>query len=395
MPPLHNDPQTVILARESRENIPQGRRVRDVQKRIGYLDPNAAPFVQISTRGGTRTASDPKFEWFEKDLRATWDQVNNGAGYVSGATAIVVDNAEYFAPADIVNVPRTAEKMRVTAVNTGTNTLTVVRGVGTTAAAALVDNDDLQIIGTAYAEGSSKGTPRSHVETNPFNYTQIFRHPFGATETEQQSTSYTGDTRARLTREWGIYHQIDLERASIFGEKALDTSSTDNPRRMTGGLLSFFTSNIKDAGGTLTEPELESWLADVTTHTASGDSRVLFASSNVISVMNQLAAGRLQVTPTTKTFGIAVTQWLTAHGTLNIVKHRLLENGFGGNGYAGWAIAVDPSKITYRPLGNRTTKLITGIEANGDDAWEAEYLTECGWQFENPQVHGVLKNVTA
>lgn len=386
--------QTVIRARESTENIPSARRVRDVESKLAYLDPDAAPFTLLLQKARKGTASNPKFEWIEKDLPARWSQVNNGAGYASGATAIVVDYSRYFSVGDIINVVRTGEKMRVSAVDTATETLTVVRGVGSTAAAALVDNDDLQIIGNAYAEGSPLGLEKSNIEAYKYNYTQIFRHPFGVTGTQDQSENYTGKDRPRLRAEKAIEHKIDLERAALFGERAIDTTSTNNPRRYTGGALFFLSSNIRDAGGTLTEPEVEAWLADVFMHTAGGDSRVLLASPLIISTFDQLAAGRLQMVPSDKTYGITVRQWLTSHGTFNIVKHRLLENGLGGSGYGGHALLLDPKQWQYKTLGNRSTKLRVDVGVDGDDAWTDEYLTECGFQVGLPETQGVLKNVT-
>lgn len=391
--PLHTEPQTVIQARESRENIPQTRRVRDVSERIGYLDPDAAPFTLVTSRASTKSCFDPKFEWMEKDLPAKWTQINAGL-LGTGDTVLTVDKAGYFVPGDVVNNPRTTERYRVTAV--GATTITVVRAVGTTVATALLDNDDLQIIGNAYTEGSPKGTPHSWIESVLFNYTQIFRHLFGVTETEQQSRSYTGDDRTRLRREKAIEHKLDLERAALFGEPKLDTSSLDNPRRYTGGLLHFIgATNTTDMGGTLTEPELETWMQNVFSHTGASGSRLLLASPLVISALNQMAAGRMQTVPKSDTYGLAITQWITAHGSLNIVKHRLLENGTSGlYGYGGFAIAVDPSKVMFRPLGNRNTKLIENIQLPGDDAWEDEYKTEGGWEVHNASVHGIAKNIT-
>jgi hypothetical protein len=155
------------------------------------------------------------------------------------------------------------------------------------------------------------------------------------------------------------------------------------------------TSNIKDAGGQLTGNELEDWLEDVYQHVSGGDSRLLLASPKIISVIDQLAVGNLQVVPSDKTFGIAVRQWLTGHGTFNIVKHRLLDSGVGGTGFQGYGLLVDPTKWSYRPLGSRSTKLRVDVGVDGDDAWTDEYLTEAGWQVVLTQTQGVLKGVTS
>lgn len=395
--------QSVVRARESTENIPSNRRVRDIESRLAYLDPDAAPFTLILQKSGKRTVSNPKFEWIEKELPAKWAQVaaNDGtANFVGSAVGTIIKinaapGAKIFSVGDLVNHVASGEKMRVTDVDTANERVTVVRSVGPTAAtAAGAANDDLQIIGSAYAEGSPLGLEKSHVEDYKFNYTQIFRTPFGVTGTQDQSENYTGKDRPRLRAEKAIEHKIDIERTALFGERDIDTASTNNPRRYTGGALYFLDQNIKDAGGTVTEPEVESWLQDVFMHTAGGDSRVLLASPLVISVIDQLAAGRLQLVPSDKTYGITVRQWLTSHGTFNIVKHRLLETGLGGTGYGGYGLLVEPKQWKYCVLGNRSTKLRSDVHVDGDDAWTDEYLTECGWQVGLPKTQGVLKGVT-
>src|SRR5437899_8612918 len=153
--------QNVVRNLESTQNVNASRSIRDVSDRIAYLDPDNAPLTVILMRGASRPAMNWKFEWIEKELPARWDAINNGAGYASGATSIVVNNGKFFSVGDVVNVPRTGEKMVVNAVATDLVTLTVQRGVGSTAAAALVDKDDLQIIGNAYTEGSTSGSAKS------------------------------------------------------------------------------------------------------------------------------------------------------------------------------------------------------------------------------------------
>jgi hypothetical protein len=381
---------TNIRVRESTENIPSGRRVRDVSNEIHYLDPNENPFTLLMKRAGKRTVVNSKFEWLEKSLPDKVDQIDTTTG--TGAT-LQVDNANRWFINDLGLVVRTGELFRVTAVSSPN--LSVVRGVGSVSAVAVADNDDLIIVANANPEGGTLGTERSIQETIPYNYTQIFRQPFGTTGTEEVSENYGGKDKTRLRKENAVYHMIDLERNFIYGQRNINTSSTAQPIRFTGGALYWITTNVQDAGGTLTEPEFETFMQTVFTATGSSSTRVLLAAPGVLSVIDQLAAGRLQMTPRDKTYGIDVQQWITSHGTLNIVKHRLLVNGPGGTGYAGYAIAVDPGKLKYCPLRERDTKLRMDVGTPGDDGWTDEYLTEAGFEFENESAMGVLKSVTS
>jgi len=276
----------------------------------------------------------------------------------------------------------------------GTNTLTVTRSVGPTVAAAINDNDDLQIIGNAYAEGAGAGAPKSHQETYPYNYTQIVRTPFGVTGTESEAENYTGPDKPRLRAEKSIEHMIDIERTILFGERDIDTSSTDNPRRFTGGFLFYATSNAKSFG-IMTEAEVEDWCEDLFHYTGGSDTRFIAAAPLPISVLDQLGVARLELVPGNQTLGLSVKQFVTSHGTLMITKHRLLESGYTtGDGYGGYMLAVDPNKITYVAMRNRDTKLLMDRQANDVDGWVDEYLSEIGWQVENPQTHGVGTGIT-
>ncbi len=393
---------TKITAAESTENIPSSRRVRDVADRIMYLDPSAAPLTLVLAKAKKESVFNAKFEWIEKDLPARWNGTT--ATSTDTDTTIDVEAGTYFTAGDLVKVPRTGEVFRVVSIST--NALTVVRAVdgdGTTGS-AINDNEDLLIIGNAYAEGAALGTIKSHQETYPYNYTQIVRTPFGVTGTEDASENYTGKDRPRLRAEKAIEHKIDLERTALFGERNIFTSgdsdaTTNKPRRYTGGFLYYATSNAKDMSGTMTEPELEDWCEDLFHHTAGGDTRLALASPLACSVIDQLGVGRLQLVPKNETLGLAVKQFVTSHGELMIVKHRLLVDGqtSGGTteGYGGYILGVDAQKMAYCYLRGRDTKLRVDVGTPGDDSWTDEYMTEMGWKVINPQVHGTATGITS
>src|SRR5215212_57923 len=104
----------------------------DLGDRISLLEPSAQPLAVFTRAAGKRRTVATKFSWLEARSKPRYDRVNNGAGYASGATSIVVDNGAYFAQHDQVLISRTNEQIRVDAVST--NTLTVARGIGSTAA---------------------------------------------------------------------------------------------------------------------------------------------------------------------------------------------------------------------------------------------------------------------
>lgn len=388
-----------INTHESTLNVSTSRAVRDVGKGIAYVDPDSAPLTVIlmKAKNGTRVASNNKVEWVEKNMYPELtDQVNNGAGYTAGDTSIVVDNGARFNTGDLVKVGRTEEVLYVTSIST--NTLTVTRSAGDasgTAAAALVDNDDLFIIGNSQKQGASVLTPKSHDESYVYNWCQIFRTPFGTTNTEANMENYTGPDRPRLRKEKAAEHRLLMEKALLFGERSDNLGGgNDTPAYAAGGLLYFCTSNNKTSVGTLTEPEIEDWTEDLFQKTGGSDSRLWVAGPKTVSIVNLLASSRIQVVPKEDTFGVTIKQYVTGHGTLNIVKHRLLVDGTNGDGFEGLSFGIDPSRIKYAHLRNRDTKLETDRQAPGDDKWTDEYITEATFQIENPAYHGTLEGVT-
>lgn len=393
---------TSIRGAQTTATVNTSQHERDVQRRLRYLNPSAAPFTLVLSAQSSVPAENFKFEWAEKGgdhagagFAPAWDGINAGGGYTAGDTDMIVDNSEYFRVNDLIKFPRTGEIARVSAVDTSTDTLTVVRSVGTTAAAALVDNDDIVILGTAFAEGADVGSPHDFQESWKYNYTEIKRTAFGASRTQQQTANYLGNNRKRQAMEAGIRHKIDLERAFLFGERERDTTVTTAPRNVTGGVLYFATENNVSMG-TLTEAEVWASCANVFAHTAGSDARTLYGSGLVISTIDLLAGARLQTVPSDKTYGIAVNQWITSHGRLNIVKHRLLEDGTTASGttdgWGGHALLLDMSQLKYRPMQN--TQLLKNRQGNGIDGYVDEYLTECGLEFSNPKLHGVWTGVT-
>lgn len=383
-------PEMIQGTRDTR-NILQSKLKIDMSEKIALLQPEATPLITFLKRakGNTEAANNPKFNWMEDDLGARWDAINAAAGYANNITAIVVDNAVYFSAGDVVKVPRTGEVMLVTAVNIGTQTLTVARGFGVTAAADLVDNDPLVIIGNANQEGSGTREIKTTKEIEVFNYTQIFKTPFGVTNTQNASAMYGGNDLSYQQKKKGIEHMVDISRGFYFGEKKEDTSS-GKPQRTTGGLFSLLTKNKYDAGGQLTQSEFDQNISEVAFRYGSSE-KLMLCSARLLSVINGWAMGKLEVRQGEGTFGLNVTKYVTPFGVLNLVYEPLFEGAI----YGGYGVVLDVENIKYRPLKGRDTSLETNIQANDADERKDQYLTEAGLEVRLPDTHAVVTGVTS
>lgn len=386
-------PPIVTTGSKDTRNITQNRLVVDMSNEIGLLKPDDAALLSFLklAQNKSKPASNPKFEWMEDGLAPRWDAVNNAAGVVSGGVTVTVDNGAYFAANDIVKVPRTGEVLLVTAIGgAGGNDLTVIRGYGVTAAAALVDNDPLVIIGNVNEEFAGMRTMKTTGQTPMFNYTQIWRTPFGVSRTAQKTKLYGPSELSYQQMKKGVEHKKDIERSLIFGERKEDVSGS-HPKRATGGMLSFLTANNYDAGGLLTQSEFDNNISEVVFKYGSKD-KILYASSRLLSVINGWALGKLMIDQTAKQFGLSVYKYITPFGNYNIINGM---NTLEGAVYGAYGIVIDPENIKFRPLEGSDTTLRTNIQANDADGRIDEYLTEGGLEVRMKETHAVITGITS
>lgn len=90
--------------------------------------------------------------------------------------------------------------------------------------------------------------------------------------------------------------------------------------------------------------------------------------------------------PKDRSYGIAVTQYISPHGVVNLVKEVLLEHAGSTTStsyYAGYAFAVELEDLVYRYLQNRDVQLETDIQLPGDDSFKDQYICEVGMEFHN------------
>ena len=358
------------------------RRDLDIAKDIARYIPEETPWTVMLMQSRKKATQAAQFFWWEEDIYGYWSQINNAAGYDSVATSIVVDDGTLFKAKDIVKIPRTGEIMFVSSVNI--NTLTVVRGYGETVAAAIVDNDYIFNLGNAMEERSSAPEEKLLQPTKIYNYCGITRTTFGGSGTllaEQQVTNE--QERARLTRDKGIDHRLALERQLLFGERKEDAT---NKRRMSRGVEKFITTNVYDAGGTLTEVEFDNNVCEPVFKYGS-KTKVLIASPRMVSIINGFAKEKLQVSQGARAYGLELMEYISPHGRLVIAPSRMLEYY-----YAYHSFVVDMKFAFLRTL--RDTKLRRNIHAPDLDGFLDEYLTEAGLELRVEKSHMTIKNAT-
>jgi hypothetical protein len=360
----------------------------DLGDRISLLEPSAQPLAVFTRRADKRRTVASTFSWLEESSKARFDTQSGGA--TSGALTIAVANGAYYQQWDQVLNTRTGEQIRVDGV--AGNNLTVTRGIGSTAA-AMLNGDELLIIGSAQPENDTSKPPRSDVPSKISNYTQIFRTPFEVSDTLRASGFQVAPAEwPRQARNKGIEHAKDLEYSFLLGRKSATTpGATQN--RTTGGVLSFITTNQTDAGGDLSEAEFNAFMAQV--HRYGSGQKLALASATAVGALNKFPASKQQTRNDETTYGMNVTQYTSPFGSINLVYHPLLE----GTKYGGYIVVIDMGQAAYRYLANdelnRDTKVLQNRQPNDQDGRKDEYLSEVGLEFGQQRMHGVLTGITS
>lgn len=410
--PTHDQGTTAAsagnAARTTATSLAEGRLIVDAVDKIFLLEPNKHPLVTLLTNVGKvwdgkawtgssmmkAPTGNPEFAWFEDVYGGRYAKV--AAAYNASASAIDVtgagaNSAYIFTVGDIVKNARTGENFLVTAITDG-DTIAVTAAFGTTPTAAGAAGDDLFIIGNTSEENSGVRNVNTTRATKLTNYTQIFKTSIALSNTEKNSDLYGGNDLPYQRAKKGTEHALDIERAFWFGEKLLNTSGTQgHPRRTTGGILEFITSGnsyVQNQGGPLTAPDMNNFLKEGFTY--GNSTKVLFAGGNVLQAINEIARGQVVTHTGDKTYGVKVSEWQTAFGTVNIVHNPL----FVGE-YAGYAFLLDMEMFKYRFMNNRDTKLEMNVQAPGVDGVVDQYISEVGLQRGQAPRHALLKGVTA
>lgn len=286
---------------------------------------------------------------------------------------------------NIMVMARTNEMVLVTAVST--DQLTITRGYGSVAAAAGVDQDEWFIIGYASLEDDFKPTLISTDKTAASNFLQFFRKPYGASDIQINSLLYGGIDIDYQRRKAGIEFLRDIEKAALLGYAKEDTSGT-SPRRTTGGLLSYISTNVTDFGGFLSESTFEDYLRPGFRYGST--KKLLVSAPQPLSTIAMFAQNRLRLIPRDKTFGVAIVEYVSPHGTVGIVKDNVLE---GSTGFGGMMFLIDMENMIYRYLTNEDVHIVQNIQNPDESAKIDEYRAVCGFQIMLEKVHSLGKNI--
>jgi len=375
------------------QDILSNERVIDMDDTIAMLDPDVSQFTTILMRIARETAYSTKVEWLEDELMPRLSSVASG-GATNGANIVVAaGEGSYFRVGDIVRNAKTGVAVRITTV--ATDTLTPTNALGRVSFAAHTAGDQLLIVGNAAAQGAGLGTEKQTKRVAQFNYTQIFRHPYGFTNSLSASKLYGGPVPDKERRKKLVEHKRAIEYSAFWGVRALDTSGSE-PIGQAGGLFEFVTTNVQNAAGTLTKTLLDTYMRQFLQHgTQNG---VLVLSPVVAQALSGFLRDIWQpASVDERVYGAKVDAFISgAYGfrVPVIVKRDWNDFSTANSQYGGWAFYIDLDNFGMPVLDGRDTKQLRDRQNNDADRVDEEYLTELSFKVKQERSHGIITGVT-
>ena len=326
---------------------------RSFSDTILRLFPNgSAPLFALSAKAGKKKAKSSTHGYFSKTM--TFVTTSSTAGDLVGATLLTVGSTAGMTANMVLHNLRTRENYRVTEVNSAT-TVTVTRGFGRVAAAALNATDKIIQVGTAFAEGSSRPTSRQLATVYVANYTQIFRNAWGLTDTARASMSELGYSNvAESRKDCSLFHSVDAESAILFGQATMDTSGAQ-PVHSTQGVIDaiyeYAPGNVNPAAATTDYGDLVALVEEpfnYSTDIGNNGERVGFCDRLAMKVLTDVGrkSGQIQVMQSETSFGMKFTSFKFYQGTINLIQHPLM-NGLNPTGGNLLIVDLDAVKLAY------------------------------------------------
>lgn len=384
---------TIVTGSRGPENVDSVRVIADVADEIFLYMPSANPLMTLSTKlRKKRTVTQRRFDWFTKDeypRRIELSAASTAADTTLDVTAATLANS---ANSFVYRNLRTGENVHVTS-GGGTATLTVTRGVGTVAQ-DMEAGDPLVFIGTAFEDGTGKGTFKSVKETLDYNYTQIVKTSYGFTGRQLNTDMYGGKDPATERKWQAIEHAKSLEKLLIWGGRATSTGAGGHELTFADGIANKIQSNIWNLGGTRpTERAFVEFLEQGMKwgkggNLNGGGKKFLFCSDRWLTEIEFFAKDKLRYDPENTVAGMAIGSYLTAHGKVFLVPSQILSEDSPDH-----ALLLDLNHIRYVVHQGRDTKIMKNVQANDIDGEEEYIMTDASVEVALEASHSLLKGL--
>lgn len=300
---------------------------------------NSSKFQFVNTPGRT-------YSWLEDAYPSVSDAAVEGhLSTTTTTTSIVVTDGDLFHVGDVVAID--SEYVWVSAVST--NTLTVVRGYGSTTTATHSSTATMYIRYNARLEGAdSSASPWTEVTTGT-NSSTIFHKEVKISRDDMLFPTYGVDN----LRTYRIDQNMDilmeqLDRLPYYGKRAAGTSST---ARSSGGFGTFITTNATAlSSAVLTRAHVDTEFQQI--HAAGGKTDLILCDAWAQRKINDMYEGFVTTERSESVGGILIKQLMhpITGQLVKVVVDRHCPSGYMyllDTRYVGY-ITIDP--FFYEPL---------------------------------------------
>lgn len=374
----------------------QGAMTRDVLEAIVRVEnAHETPiYAMILAAGKFLPAKAQKVEWYASQPASRRTQINRPADdYTDVTTTLIVNDASLFVAGDMVIAEATGETMLVQSVNSGANSITVTRSVGSVAAADASVEDDayLMNIGNAQGEGSDAPAASSASKVASYNFLQTFRQKVEISGRMRRVETMTEDEMAFQRERAFVEVTRDIEHALVYGSRSEAlTDANGNKVTTMGGLREMVTTHVVNQGGTMTKDQFvghtEEWF-----DTGSRE-KILAAGPTLLTTLHKLYDGSQRYNTTITNVGLRIQAIDLPHGTLKLVPHSGLRGQFAGDG-----LIIDQADLKLRPTekeGGGRLQLKKIDQKDGKDAVAEEIFAEHSLDYGAEQNHAQIRGVT-
>ncbi|CAM2951873.1 DUF5309 domain-containing protein [Paenibacillus sediminis] len=305
---------------------------------ILLLNPHQTPLLNLI--GFSDAVTQTSHQWFEDEMFGD-DSTVVGAKLATD-TSVVVANAEPFRVGHVVKIGD--ELLYVSAINTGTKTLTVTRGYASTTAAAIADGAKIEVQFVEGTEGADARSARFKARNSVSNYTQIFDDSVEITGTAEAVTQYgISDLYEYEKQKKQVELALSLEKALINGV----AYQNGNVRQMRG-IRNFIQTNVTDAAGAgIDGGKLNDALQSIYEKGgfASGGNYKIIVGAKQKRAISALDSNKILIAQSENSRGQKVDHFVSDFGQFEIVLNNNLD--------AKEAIITDVNRMAIRPLAGR------------------------------------------
>ena len=345
----------------------------------------------------------PEFKYMEQDEEQKVFALTVAANTV--VTTLTLASTAGLIPGYVLRNTTTSEVIRILTIASAT-TITVVRGVGTIAGAAIGTSDTLYLIGMAAGVGTFAPTALGSAAATKSNYFQKFTTSVVVNDKDMLQPKVGFDTRGsfdRLMAKKANEHGKQCELAALLGEKSTGVDAAGNEVNTMEGLVPAarlgWTSDISSS---LTRKILDNTLSTPMYYKgASNMPKILMCGTNVRATISDLFY-KDQVRSETlegDSIKLRVDKLSVQGGEYILVTSPYMNKD---TGLAGHAIALDPAyvKMVYAKG--------TGLQGNAFDSktkfnflasesnyaiQKGDYVTQFTMQYANRNSMAFIKVV--